>query len=77
MVDHSRRIERLHNCRKLKMIDREFVKERIDKIFDMIDNLDDDNRYEVMQELSTFKVELLQKIEKPVKTIRCGGGLLL
>ena len=42
-----------------KMIDKEFVKKRIDKIFDMIDNLDDDNRYEVMKELSTFKVELL------------------
>lgn len=43
-----------------KMCDKEFLKKRIDKIFDMIDNLDDEKRYEVMQELSTFKVELLK-----------------
>lgn len=59
------------------MIDREFVKERIDKIFNMIDNLDDEKRYEVMQELSTFKVELLQNIEKAEKKTTRRDGLLV
>lgn len=55
--------------------DREFVKERFDKIFDMIDNLDDEKRYEVMQELSKFKVELLRMVEKPKKTFH--GGIMV
>lgn len=58
------------------MIDREFVKENIRKIFDMVDDLYDEKRYDILQELSKFEVELLSKIEKPIKTRR-GGGLLL
>lgn len=57
------------------MVDKEFVKERLDKIFDMIDNLHDDNRYEVMKELSDFKIELLQKMNMPRKTHH--GGILI
>ena len=57
-----------------EMCDKEFLKKRIDKIFDMVDNLDDEKRYEVMQELSTFKVELLKMVEKPKKTFH--GGIL-
>lgn len=57
------------------MVDKEFVKERLDKIFDMIDNLHDDNRYEVMKELSDFKIELLQKMNTPRKTHH--GGILI
>lgn len=57
-----------------EMCDKEFLKKRIDKIFDMVDNLDDEKRYEVMQELSTFKVELLKMVEKPKKTFH--GGIM-
>lgn len=58
------------------MVDNKFVKERLDKIFDMIDNLHDDNRYEVMKELSDFKIELLQKMNTlPRKTHH--GGILI
>jgi hypothetical protein len=57
------------------MVDKEFVKERLDKIFDMIDNLHDDNRYEVMKELSDFKIELLQKMNTPRKTHH--GGIFI
>nr|DAR90852.1 MAG TPA: hypothetical protein [Caudoviricetes sp.] len=44
-------------------------------MFDMIDNLHDDNRYEVMKELSDFKIELLQKMNTPRKTHH--GGILI
>lgn len=57
------------------MIDREFVKENIRKIFDMVDDLYDEKRYDILQELLKFEVELLSKIEKPIKTHH--GGLWL